>query len=139
IRLGSAAYGLTAEPSNSLCPMTEIDVGGAPLVRVRAANERAIDSRRELVLYWMIAARRAHWNFALQRALSWARALGKPLVVLEALRVGYPWASDRLHRFVLDGMLDNARELAKAGLPYHPYVEPSAGDGKGLLETLAGR
>ena len=46
-------------------------------------------------------------SFALDRAVGWARELGKPLVILEALRVGYPWASDRLHRFVLDGMADN--------------------------------
>jgi deoxyribodipyrimidine photo-lyase len=30
----------------------------------------------------MIAARRATWNFALQRATEWATELGKPLIVL---------------------------------------------------------
>ena len=42
--------------------------------------------------------------------LWWARRLRRPLVVLEALRCGYPWASDRLHRFVLDGMADNGTQ-----------------------------
>ncbi len=106
---------------------------------MRAVNGQAIAPGRELVLYWMIAARRVHSNFALQRAAAWARALGKPLVVLEALRVGYPWASDRLHRFVIDGMNDNAHALARSTIVYHPYVEPSADQGKGLLAALARR
>ncbi|AKT42956.1 deoxyribodipyrimidine photolyase [Chondromyces crocatus] len=87
----------------------------------------------------MIASRRTRYNFGLQRALDWARELDRPLVVLEALRVGYPWASARLHRFALDGMVDNAHAFARAGVLYHPYVEPSADHGKGLLKALSER
>lgn len=89
------------------------------------------------VLYWMIATRRASHNFALERAIAWARALELPLVVLEALRVDYPWASARLHRFVLDGMRDNVRAFAAAPVCYHPYVEPEPGAGRGLVDRLA--
>ena len=56
-----------------------------------------------IVLYWMIAARRPSFNFALDRALH-GPGYWKPIVILEALRVDYPLASDRLHRFVIDGM-----------------------------------
>jgi deoxyribodipyrimidine photo-lyase len=89
------------------------------------------------VLYWMIAARRTRFNFGLERAADRARELGLPLVVLEGLRAGYPWASDRLHRFVLDGMADNAAAFRRAGVAYLPYVEPEHGAGRGLLEALA--
>jgi len=89
------------------------------------------------VLYWMIAARRATWNFALERAVEHAVKLGKPLVVLEALRAGYRWASERLHAFVIEGMADNARAFAGRPVTYFPYVEPEPGTGKGLLEALA--
>lgn len=68
--------------------------------------------------------------------------LKKPLVVFEPLRVGYRWASDRLHRFVLDGMADQARRLRRlrsAGVLYYPYVEPAPGRGKGLLAALVAR
>ena len=41
-------------------------------------------------------------------AIEQAAELVKPLVVLEPLRAGYPWASDRMHRFVIDGMADDA-------------------------------
>jgi deoxyribodipyrimidine photo-lyase len=87
----------------------------------------------------MTTARRPGWSHALDRAVGWARELGKPLVILEALRVGYPWASDRLHRFVLEGMADNARHFSDRPVLYHPYVEPRAGAGKGLLAALAAR
>ena len=96
-----------------------------------------MQSDAQYVLYWMIAARRTHDNFALDRAIEHAKRLHKPLVVLEALRVGYQYASDRLHRFVIDGMADNAEAFHKAGIAYHPYVEPAAGAGSGLLLALA--
>jgi deoxyribodipyrimidine photo-lyase len=63
--------------------------------------------------------------------------LNKPLIVLEALRCGYQWASDRLHHFILDGMANNARSLEKTNALYYPYVEGLKGEGKGLLEALA--
>lgn len=87
----------------------------------------------------MIAFRRTEWNFALDRAVEWAKELRKPLLVFEPLRVGYRWASDRLHRFVIDGMAENARQLARQAVLYYPYVEPTAGAGKGLLAALAKR
>jgi len=106
--------------------------------RVQRANGERVREDRRHVLYWMIAARRSRSNYALERAAGFARALGRPLVVLEALRCDYPFASDRLHRFVLDGMRDNAAAFARAGVAYHPYVEPTKGAGKGLLQALAG-
>jgi deoxyribodipyrimidine photo-lyase len=93
---------------------------------------------RDWVVYWMIASRRTHRNFGLQRAVEHARALGKPLVVLEALRCGYEWASDRLHAFVLQGMRDNRAAFERSGVLYYPYVEPHQGHGSGLLMALAG-
>jgi deoxyribodipyrimidine photo-lyase len=110
-----------------------------PEIRIHSANARPVDADRDYVLYWMIANRRTQWNFSLDRAVHWARELKKPLVIFEALRCGYPWASVRLHRFVLDGMAANQQSLANRNVTYYPYVEPRAGDGRGLLEALARR
>jgi deoxyribodipyrimidine photo-lyase len=86
----------------------------------------------------MIAHRRLSWNFSLDRACWWARELAAPLVIFEPLEAGYPWASDRLHRFVLDGMADHAAALdGRAGVTYLPWVEPRPGDQRGLLAALA--
>ena len=110
---------------------------GVPAIRVRACNRARVHGDGSFVLYWMIAARRARWNFALQRAVEHAVRLDKPLVVLEALRAGYRWASERLHAFVIDGMADNASAFAATSVTYLPYVEPEPDAGKGMLETLA--
>ncbi len=107
---------------------------------MKACNTAPVRAGGEFVLYWMIAFRRTSWNFGLQRVVEWARELRKPLVIFEPLRVGYRWASDRLHRFVLEGMVDNVRRLEPLrprGVVYYPYVEPAADRGKGLLEALA--
>jgi deoxyribodipyrimidine photo-lyase len=104
--------------------------------RVRAVNQQPIRSERSYVLYWMIAARRGTWNFALDRAVDHAQALRKPLVVFEALEVDYPWASDRLHCFVMQGMHDNVQAFADSPVTYFPYVEPRPGNGRGLLEAF---
>lgn len=114
-------------------------IPSTPAIRVRTANARSIEPRGDFVLYWMIASRRARHNFALDRAIEHARALGKPLLVLEPLRASYPFASDRFHRFVLQGMADNEARFAGTNVLYHPYVEPEAGAGKGLLAALAAR
>jgi deoxyribodipyrimidine photo-lyase len=107
-----------------------------PTIRVTARNGSPVHPERRYVLYWMIGSRRTRFNFGLERAVDAAALLGKPLVVLEGLRIAYPWASDRLHRFVLDGMADNARRFAAARISYIPYVEPAHAAGRGLLEAL---
>jgi len=88
----------------------------------------------------MIAFRRIEWNFSLERAVEWAQELQKPLLIFEPLRIGYRWASDRMHRFVIDGMADNARRTAaleNPGILYFPHVESKPGADKGLLAALA--
>src|SRR3954453_2792567 len=106
-------------------------------LRIRLRNDAPVRQDGGFVLYWMIAARRVTHNFALDRAVEWARRLGKPLMILEALRIGYPWASDRLHRFVIEGMADNARRLEGSGVLYYPYLEQRVDEGRGLLGALA--
>lgn len=108
-----------------------------PTARIRPINTHAARPDQAYVLYWMTASRRLTANFALQHAVDHARAWGKPLVILEALRCDYRWASDRLHAFVLNGMADHADALAGSPVTYSPYVEPSRGAGKGLLARLA--
>jgi deoxyribodipyrimidine photo-lyase len=117
--------------------MRTISASRVPALRVTAVNRGAVRPEGELVLYWMIAARRVRSSFALERAAEWAETLGRPLLVLEALRCDYRWASDRLHAFVLAGMADNAGRLAGRGVAYYPYVEPERGAGRGLLAALA--
>jgi len=108
-----------------------------PSTRIRAVYDRQFNPMGDYVLYWMIATRRANHNYALERAAEAARRLGKPLVVLEALRCDYPHASDRLHAFVLQGMAENQKAFRAKGVRYHPFVERWKGQGRGLLAKAA--
>lgn len=114
-------------------------MSAVPAIRVHACSSKLTNPEGEFVLYWMIGARRVRHNFALQRAVEHARELGKPLVIFEPLRVDYRWASDRHHRFILDGMADNEARLEGKSALYYPYVEPEADADKGLFEALAAR
>jgi deoxyribodipyrimidine photo-lyase len=106
-------------------------------LRRRALNGHPVAHRASYVLYWMTAHRRLGWNHALEVAADTARALDRPLVILEALRADYPWACRRFHRFVMDGMAEHATHLARRPVVYYPYVEPRPGAGRGLLGALA--
>jgi deoxyribodipyrimidine photo-lyase len=112
-------------------------MSSVPELRIRTLNNAQINADADFVLYWMTAFRRTEFNYSLQRAVEWSRDLKKPLVVLEALRVGYRWASRRLHFFVLQGMAENAQRLRQKAVTYYPYVEMEAGAGKGLIKRLA--
>lgn len=114
-------------------------MASVPEVRLRVVNDRPVRRDGEFVLYWMVAQRRTRANFALQRAVELARELDRPLLVLEGLRCGYHWASDRFHAFVLQGMVENAAACAAAGVAYLPYVEPAPGAGHGMLQALGER
>lgn len=105
--------------------------------RTRILIDRPVREDASFVLYWMTSARRTRSNFALERAVDLAREHRKPLVVLEALRAGYDWANDRLHRFVIDGMAENARHFAGTPVTYIPFIERTVGSGKGLLRALS--
>jgi deoxyribodipyrimidine photo-lyase len=108
-----------------------------PAARIRTATPEPIQSHGKFVLYWMTAFRRLHSNFALQRAVELAVELQRPLLIFEAVRVSYPWASDRFHQFIIDGMRDHASQVASTSVGYLAYVEPRRGDGHALAQTLA--
>jgi deoxyribodipyrimidine photo-lyase len=107
--------------------------------RLRRLNDARTNPRGEYVLYWAQIHRRLERNHALDYALRCADETGKPLVVYEGLRLDYPWASRRLHRFVLEGMQANTRAAAQRGLNYWPFVETGAGEPRGLVHRLAAR
>jgi len=113
-----------------------------PLLRIRTGNKARVSSDGAYVLYWMTAYRRLQYNFALQRAAELAEKLRRPLVILEAIRPHYRWACDRFHRFILDGMIDNARAAQQYPVTFLAYVDRGRSsdrsqDHQGLVKTLA--
>lgn len=114
-------------------------IPAVPAIRIRSLTPWPIHGAGEFVLYWMTAFRRTRHNFALQRGVELAEKLRKPLVIFEALRCNYRWASDRFHQFIIEGMMDNARAVASTHAMYLAYVETKRNEGRGLMESLAQR
>ena len=81
-----------------------------------ASPDVRISAPGEFVLYWMHNALRAHENPALDVAICLARQNGLPLLVYHGLSEEYPFASDRLHAFMLQGHRDAQRELSDRGI-----------------------
>lgn len=112
------------------------NVGRTPPLRLRVARDHPPNAAGLGVVYWMTAARRVRWNFALDRAVGWAAELRKPLVIIEVLTCGGRWDAERFHRFVIEGMNDTARQLRGRPVLYYPYVEPRPGESQALLDAV---
>ncbi|MDA0329609.1 MAG: deoxyribodipyrimidine photolyase [Gemmatimonadetes bacterium] len=110
-----------------------------PTMRVRTLAEAPPRLGGAFVLYWMTATRRLEWNYALDHAVTVARSLGKPLLIYEGLELGYRWASDRHHQAIMDGMREHSTKLSASPVGYFPFIERSAGEGRGLVRALAAR
>ncbi len=109
----------------------------APGLRCRNLSNLSPRGNGDFILYIMSAFRRTGWNFALQQAVFLAQDLHKPLLIVEPLYCDHPHASDRLHRFVLDGMVDNTRRMKSRSGSYYPFVEQHKGQASDLLSRLA--
>jgi photolyase PhrII len=106
--------------------------GFAPLTDDRlwtAGDSRPVPGR-EFVLYWMQVTQRAHDNFALNFAIERADELGLPVLVYHGIRHDYPWASDRFHTFILEGVTDLTRDFAQRGIQYACYLDTRSPDDK---------
>jgi deoxyribodipyrimidine photo-lyase len=92
-------------------------------LRIHAAEEPG-PVRGEFVLYWMQGvAMRTRDNPALDFAAEQANRLGVPLLVYQGLRADYPWASDRIHTFILESAADLAVEFDHRGIQYAFYLD----------------
>ena len=115
----------------------ELRPENVPALRVRQLNGESLRADGHYVLHWMTAFRRTGWNASLEYSVEMANRLGRPLVVFEALRSEYQWASLRLHRFILEGTVDNSRTLDASAAASFVHVEPTPDAGADLLERLA--
>ncbi len=104
--------------------------------RVRALNS-APTRDGSYVLCWLQQALRSHDNPVLDAAIRLGNALKLPVLVYHGLREDYPFASDRLHRFVVGASRDVAKGCAERGLACVQYVDRPAKRERGLVYRLA--
>ncbi len=107
--------------------------------RLSRLNESPVATRGEFVLYWSQVYRRADDNAALAYAIERANELGVPVLFYEALRPDYPFASDRIHQFVLEGARDTAVRLAERGIAHAVFLPRTAEEARGVVAKLAAR
>lgn len=105
--------------------------------RVFKRNSNEPNPDGEYVLYWMQINRRFHYNFALEYAIGCANKLDKPLLILEAFSCDYPWATDRTHTFMMQGMKEHLDYAKKQDLNYVSFVEKEPGQYEKLMKDLA--
>ena len=89
--------------------------------------------RGEFVLYWAQAARRLRANLGLEHAIARGTALGLPVVVYEALRPDYPYANDRIHSFLVEGVPQNRRDAEARGLRYLFFLPRTRDEARGVV------
>jgi deoxyribodipyrimidine photo-lyase len=67
--------------------------------------------------------KRTHYNHALNFAIEQANERKLPLVVYEGLKYYYPWASDRIHTFILEGVAEKRAAFQRLGIRYVFYLQ----------------
>jgi deoxyribodipyrimidine photo-lyase len=105
--------------------------------RVVQLNDKKINKNARYVLYWMQMYKRTTHNHALTWAIRKANELDFPLVVYEGLKYYYPWASDRLHTFILEGVEEKKREFERLGIRYIFYLQKDESSPKNTVARLA--
>ncbi len=103
---------------------------------LRAGPPRAAG---EFVLCWLATSLRADENPVFERSLAAAHKLGKPLVVYRGLSLRYPHASDRIHRFILEGEPELRAAIEARGASYRFFLQQSLGDRERWADRLAAR
>ena len=104
--------------------------------RVRRLNDRKVATNGSYVLCWLQQALRADDNPVVDAAVRLGNALGMSVLVYHGVREDYPYASDRLHRFILGASRDLGRDCRARGLACVQHVDRADAREKGLVHRL---
>ncbi|HTQ55345.1 MAG TPA: deoxyribodipyrimidine photo-lyase [Bryobacteraceae bacterium] len=107
--------------------------------RARQLNSAGIRAGADYVLYWSQMNRRADCNQALDFAVELANDLSLPVLFYEGLTCSYPYASDRFHTFILQGVPETEKRLRTRGIGYTFYLRRRPADRNDVLYRLAAR
>jgi deoxyribodipyrimidine photo-lyase len=113
---------------NILTPVTD---------RVQTLNGSPIHPNGRYVIYWPQMNRRAASNHAFAHAVAMANQLRLPVLVYEGLTCSYPYANDRIHRFILEGAVDTAADFRDAGAGYMFHLRRRQSDPNDALYRVA--
>ena len=104
----------------------------------RLSDHDVVDG--DYVLCWLGQALRAEENPVIDAALALGARRDLPVVVLHTLETRYPYASHRLHRFVLEASRELGSGVEARGLRFARYVhQPDAPSAVDVAARLARR
>ncbi|PAP78309.1 deoxyribodipyrimidine photo-lyase [Rubrivirga marina] len=107
--------------------------------RTRRLTDHDVVGDADYVLCWLMQALRAEDNPAIDAAIALGNRLGKPVVVLHALENRYPYASHRLHRFILEASQELETGVEERGLRFVRWVRREGESEVDLVARLAER
>src|ERR1700712_2845884 len=93
----------------------------------------------DYVLYWMASTPRFDENWALRFATLEADRLGLPLLIHHGLDPSYPYASDRVHTFVMQGARELSARARELGLSYRFALRRRRDDDRRVVDRIASR
>jgi deoxyribodipyrimidine photo-lyase len=93
----------------------------------------------DYVWYWMASTQRFEENWALRFATLEADRLGLPLLIHHGLDPSYPYASERVHTFVLQGARELAIRARTLGLTYRFALRRTRNDDRRVVDRIASR
>ena len=105
--------------------------------RVRALNDLPPRPDARYVLCWIQQALRGVDNPLIDEAIRLGNSLGLPVVVYHGLGNRYPYASHRLHRFILEASASLEDAVIARGMRFIRHVVRPDTDSKGLLYRLS--
>ncbi|MEP7064510.1 MAG: deoxyribodipyrimidine photo-lyase [Gemmatimonadota bacterium] len=101
--------------------------------------EKRAPMHGDYVLYWMASTQRFEENWALRFAIIEADRLGLPLLIHHGLDPSYPYASDRVHTFVLQGARELSARARELGLTYRFALRRTRDDDRRVVDRIAAR
>lgn len=105
--------------------------------RTQLLNNQSVNNDGKYVLYWMQMFKRTAYNYALNFAIEQANLRKIPLVVYEGLKYYYPWANDRIHTFILEGVEEKRKAFAEKGILYLFYLQQDENSPKNVVAEIA--
>ena len=113
------------------------DLGEEFALRAACLNGAPIRDGARYVMCWLQQTLRGHDHPTIDAAVALGNRLGLPVLVYHGLRDDYPYASARLHRFILGASRAMAQTLAKRGIACAQHVDREGHRERGLVYRLA--
>lgn len=119
--------------------MDETALGILRLRTRRLAHRPFERAGHDYILCWLMQALRAEENPIVDAAIALGNRHGLPVVVLHALENRYPYASHRLHRFILEASQELGPGIEARGLRFVRWVRRAGESEVDLVARLAER